>query len=61
MDKLYLQKRFRFFIKEMGLEDCNIKLEFVEHDWKNTGNVKLEIKQQKEWKSIDILLDICYT
>lgn len=43
MDKLYLQKRFRFFIKKMGLEDWNIKLEFVEHDWKNTGNVKVDI------------------
>jgi len=41
--KEYLQKRFRHFVKEMELSDWNIKLEFVEKDWKNTGNIKVDM------------------
>lgn len=54
MDKLYLQKRFSFFVKNMGLDDWNIKLEFVEHDWKNTGNVKVD----EEGKTAIVYLNI---
>ncbi len=42
-NKKELEERFRFFVKEMELEDWNLKLEFVEHDWKNTGNIKVDM------------------
>lgn len=54
MDKEYLQKRFKFFVKKMGLSDWNLKLEFVEHDWKNTGNVKVD----EEGKTAIVYLNI---
>lgn len=41
-DKEFLKKRFDYFVKKMGLSEWNIKLEFIEHDWKNTGNVKVD-------------------
>ena len=42
-DKNFLNDRFNFFVKEMELDNWNIKLEFVEHDWKNTGNIKVDM------------------
>lgn len=53
-DKEYLIKRFEYFVKKMGLFDWNIKLEFVEHDWKNTGNVKVD----EEGKTAIVYLNI---
>lgn len=43
MDKEFLKVQFDYFVKEMELSDWNLKLEFVEHDWKNTGNVKVDM------------------
>lgn len=42
-NKKELEERFRFFVKEMELEDWNLKLEFIEYDWKNTGNIKVDM------------------
>lgn len=42
-NKKLLNERFVFFVNEMELSDWNIKLEFVEHDWKNTGNLKVDM------------------
>lgn len=43
IDKNYLNKRFKHFINKMELSDWNLKLEFVEKDWKNTGNIKVDM------------------
>lgn len=43
IDKNFLQKRFDYFVKKMEMTQWNLKLEFVEHDWKNTGNVKVDM------------------
>lgn len=43
MDKEFLLKQFNYFIKKMELNEWNLSLEFVEHDWKNTGNVKVDM------------------
>ena len=43
IDKDYLNKRFKHFINKMELSDWNLKLEFVEKDWKNTGNIKVDM------------------
>lgn len=43
MDKEFLQKQFKTFSHKMELDDWNLKLEFVETDWKNTGNVKVDM------------------
>lgn len=42
-DKEYLQKRFDYFVEKMELSQWNLRLEFVEKDWKNTGNVKVDM------------------
>ncbi len=42
-DKEYLQKRFDYFVEKMELSQWNLHLEFVEKDWKNTGNVKVDM------------------
>lgn len=42
IDKEFLTKRFSYFVKKMELSQWNLKLEFVEHDWKNTGNIKVD-------------------
>lgn len=42
-DKEYLQKRFDYFVEIMELSQWNLRLEFVEKDWKNTGNVKVDM------------------
>ena len=38
-DKKEIQKTFDRLLEIFNFEGWNIKLEFVEHDWKNTGNV----------------------
>ncbi len=43
MDKEFLKKRFNYFVKKMELTHWNLSLEFVEKDWKNTGNVKVDM------------------
>lgn len=43
IDKNFLQKQFDYFVKKMEMTQWNLKLEFVEHDWKNTGNVKVDM------------------
>ena len=43
IDKEYLQKRFRFFVKKMEMQNWNLKLEFMENGWKNTGNFKIDM------------------
>ena len=42
-DKVFLQKQFIYFIKKMEMTQWNLKLEFIEYDWKNTGNVKVDM------------------
>ena len=42
-DKEFLQSQFKYFIEKMEMTHWNLKLEFVEHDWKNTGNVKVDM------------------
>ena len=42
-DKEFLQRQFKYFVKKMEMTHWNLKLEFVEHDWKNTGNVKVDM------------------
>ena len=41
-NKQEIQRDFKKFVKKMGLSEWNITLEFVEHDWKNTGNIKVD-------------------
>lgn len=43
VDKEFLKNRFNYFVKKMELSQWNMKLEFVENDWKNTGNVKVDM------------------
>lgn len=43
VDKQFLETRFNYFVKKMELSQWNMKLEFVEKDWKNTGNVKVDM------------------
>ena len=43
-NKEELQKRFEELLKIFQFENWNIKLEFIEKDWKNTGNVKVDIE-----------------
>lgn len=43
-NKENLQKRFDELLKIFQFENWNIKLEFIEKDWKNTGNVKVDIE-----------------
>lgn len=43
VDKEFLKNRFNYFVKKMELSQWNMKLEFVEKDWKNTGNVKVDM------------------
>ena len=43
IDKEFLQSQFKYFIEVMEMTHWNLKLEFVEHDWKNTGNVKVDM------------------
>ena len=43
-NKENLQKRFDELLKIFQFEGWNIKLEFIEKDWKNTGNVKVDIE-----------------
>lgn len=42
-DKEQINKDFKRIVKLLGLTEWNIKLEFVEHDWKNTGNIKIDM------------------
>lgn len=42
-DKEFLQRQFKYFVEKMEMTHWNLKLEFVEHDWKNTGNVKVDM------------------
>lgn len=53
-DKKFLTQRFNYFVKKMELQQWNLKLEFVEHDWKNTGNVKVD----KDGKTAIVYLNI---
>lgn len=53
-DKEFLKKRFDYFVKKMGLSDWNLKLEFIEYDWKNTGNVKVD----EEGKTAIVYLNV---
>lgn len=39
-----LKKRFDELLKIFKFENWNIKLEFIEKDWKNTGNVKVDVE-----------------
>lgn len=39
-----IKKTFDRLLSLFNFNDWNIKLEFVEHDWKNTGNVKVDIE-----------------
>ena len=43
LDKEFLQSQFKYFVEETEMTHWNLKLEFVEHDWKNTGNVKVDM------------------
>lgn len=43
-NKSEIQKTFDRLLNLFRFDDWNIKLEFVEHDWKNTGNVKVDIE-----------------
>ena len=43
-DKNEIQQTFDRLLELFRFDDWNIKLEFVEHDWKNTGNVKVDIE-----------------
>ncbi len=54
VDKDFLKKRFSFFVKKMEMMQWNLKLEFVEHDWKNTGNVKVD----KDGKTAIVYLNV---
>lgn len=45
-DKELIQKDFKRIVKIMGLGEWNIKLEFVEKDWKNTGNIKIDMEDK---------------
>ena len=53
-DKEFLRKRFSYFVKKMELTQWNLKLEFVEYDWKNTGNIKVD----KDGKTAIVYLNI---
>lgn len=41
VDKNYLTQRFNYFVQKMGMSQWNLRLEFVEHDWKSTANVRV--------------------
>lgn len=43
-DKKELQDKFDNLVKIFNFDGWNIKLEFIEHEWKNTGNVKVDIE-----------------
>ena len=43
-NKQELQNRFDELLKIFDFEGWNIKLEFIEKDWKNTGNVKVDVE-----------------
>ena len=43
-NKEELQKKFDKLLEIFQFEGWNIKLEFIEKDWKNTGNVKVDIE-----------------
>lgn len=43
-NKNEIQQTFDKLLNLFRFDDWNIKLEFVEHDWKNTGNVKVDIE-----------------
>lgn len=53
-DKEFLRKKFSYFVKKMELTQWNLKLEFVEYDWKNTGNIKVD----KDGKTAIVYLNI---
>lgn len=42
-NKHEIEKDFKRIIKKMNLCEWNIKLTFVEEDWKNTGNIKIDM------------------
>ncbi len=42
-NKQEIEKDFKRIIKKMNLCEWNIKLTFVEEDWKNTGNIKIDM------------------
>lgn len=44
LNKKEIQKTFDRLLQIFKFEGWNIKLEFVEHDWKNTGNVKVDVE-----------------
>lgn len=42
-NKQEIEKDFKRIIQKMNLCEWNIKLTFVEEDWKNTGNIKIDM------------------
>lgn len=43
-NKKDIQQTFDRLLEIFNFNDWAIKLEFVEHDWKNTGNVKVDVE-----------------
>ena len=43
-NKNEIKQTFDRLLKLFKFDNWNIKLEFVENDWKNTGNVKVDIE-----------------
>lgn len=44
--KNQIEKDFKRIIKNMELEEWDIKLEFIEYDFKNTGNIKIDLEDK---------------
>ena len=42
-DKKEINQYFNKLLKLMRMNEWNIELEFIEYDWKNTGNVKVDM------------------
>lgn len=42
-EKDEIRKSFEYIVSNMSLEEWNIKLEFIEYDFKNTGNIKIDM------------------